>query len=122
MRAWAARSWLLSACAVESFYLRSGNRHASVMSLFLSDYPEPRSPLQSRVAHRAVRVQVLFWDRRSGKLPVSCVAARHASGQLMSLQAVPDGRVVYAGTQAGEVRVVHSLAARIDTLKHEICC
>lgn len=47
--------------------------------------------------------QVFFWDRRTGKLPVSRVAARHASGQLTSLQAVPDGRVIYAGTRAGEV-------------------
>ena len=49
--------------------------------------------------------QVFFWDTRAGKLPVSRVAARDASGQLTSLQAVPDGRVIYAGTRAGEVCV-----------------
>ncbi|KAK9834831.1 hypothetical protein WJX81_002117 [Elliptochloris bilobata] len=47
--------------------------------------------------------QVFFWDRRMRRLPVTFAAAARASGQLTSLQAVPDGRVVYAGTEAGEV-------------------
>ena len=64
------------------------------------------------MAQRCWCAQVFFWDRRTGKLPVSCVGARHASGQLLSLQAVPDGRVIYAGTQAGEVREASHLMAQ----------
>ena len=69
---------------------------------------------QSRMAHRWMYAQVFFWDRRTGKLPVSCVGARHASGRLTSLQAVPDGRVIYAGTVAGEVRVALDRMAQTD--------
>jgi len=49
---------------------------------------------------------VFFWDTRARRLPISCAdAGRHAE-QLTSLQATPDGRVVYAGGSGarGEVR------------------
>ena len=75
----------------------------------------------THMAHRSLHAQVFFWDRRTGKLPVSCAAARHASGQLTSLQAVPDGHIIYAGTEAGEVRPALPLTACTETLMQDGC-
>lgn len=53
--------------------------------------------------------QVVFWDKRMRKLPCTHVAAARVSGQLTCVQAAPDGCVVYAGSEAGEVSLTELL-------------